>query len=188
MKDFFIAIQLLEGYKALRHGHAGLNRSRAIIAARSSPFHSPVPLRFPNPTERCDNRRIGAVKKLECSASEENIVMKRFLICTTLLAVAATLTAQQTSQKAPPKSPAATESATIGGKTIITITYSSPRVRDRAGKIFTKDGLISKDHTYPVWRAGANAATKLQTDADLKIGGLNCPQGRLHIVCRHRRS
>lgn len=102
--------------------------------------------------------------------------MKRFLICTTLLAVAATLTAQQTSQKAPPKSPAATESATIGGKTI-TITYSSPRVRDRAGKIFTKDGLISKDHTYPVWRAGANAATKLQTDADLKIGGLNVPKG-----------
>ena len=56
----------------------------------------------------------------------------------------------------PPKSPPATESATIGGKTI-TITYSSPSVNGREGKIFTKDGLISKDPHYPVWRAGANA-------------------------------
>jgi hypothetical protein len=95
--------------------------------------------------------------------------MKRFLVCTTLLVVAATLSAQQTPPKAPPKSPAATETLTIGGKTI-TINYSSPRVNGRAGKIFTKDGLISHDKTYPVWRAGANAATILHTDADLDIG------------------
>ena len=72
--------------------------------------------------------------------------MKRFLVCTTLLVVAATLSAQQTPPKAPPKSPAATETLTIGGKTI-TINYSSPRVNGRAGKIFTKDGLISHDKT-----------------------------------------
>ncbi len=95
--------------------------------------------------------------------------MKRFLVCVTLFAVAATLTAQQTPPKAPPKSPAATESATFGSKTI-TITYSSPRVNGRAGHIFTKDGLISHDKTYPVWRAGANAATILQTDSDLEVG------------------
>jgi hypothetical protein len=105
----------------------------------------------------------------ECSAPEENIVMKRFLVCTTLLIVAAALTAQQTPPKAPPKSPPATESATIGGKTI-TITYASPRVKGRAGHIFTKDGLISHDKTYPIWRAGANAATILETDADLDVG------------------
>src|ERR1039458_9877310 len=51
-----------------------------------------------------------------------------------------------------------TQSGTIGAKAI-TITYSSPRVNGRAGKIFTKDGLISHDAHYPVWRAGANAAT-----------------------------
>jgi len=102
--------------------------------------------------------------------------MKRFLICTGLLIVAATLSAQQTPPKAPPKSPPATETATIGGKTI-TITYSSPGVKGRAGKIFTKDGLISHDSTYPVWRAGANAATKLHTEADLVLGGLTVPQG-----------
>ncbi|MGD0522130.1 MAG: DUF2911 domain-containing protein [Terracidiphilus sp.] len=102
--------------------------------------------------------------------------MKRLLVCTTLLVVAATLSAQQTPPKAPPKSPPATESATIGGKTI-TISYNSPGVKGRAGKIFTKDGLISKDPTYPVWRAGANAATKLHTEADLSLDGLAVPKG-----------
>jgi hypothetical protein len=76
----------------------------------------------------------------------------------------------------PPLSPAAKETATIGGKTI-TITYSSPRVRGREGKIFSKDGLISHDPHYPVWRAGANAATTLETQADLMIGDLHLPAG-----------
>jgi hypothetical protein len=98
--------------------------------------------------------------------------MKRLLVCTGLLFAASTLLAQQ----GPPKSPPATESATIGGANI-TITYASPRVNGRAGKIFTKDGLISHDPHYPVWRAGANAATKLHTDADLDIGGITVPKG-----------
>jgi hypothetical protein len=98
--------------------------------------------------------------------------MKRFLVCTSLLAVAAAVFAQQP----PPKSPAATESATIAGKAI-TITYSSPGVKGRAGRLFAKDGVIGHDPTYPVWRAGANSATKLHTDADIKIGGLNVPKG-----------
>lgn len=74
------------------------------------------------------------------------------------------------------QSPAATESKTIGGKTI-TISYSSPRVNGRAGKLFGKDGRIANDQTYPVWRAGANSATKLHTDADLDIGGVAVPKG-----------
>ena len=97
--------------------------------------------------------------------------MKRLLVCTGLL-IAATVFAQP----GPPKSPPATESATIAGKAIA-ITYSSPGVKGRAGHIFTKDGLISHDPTYPVWRAGANAATKLHTEGDLKIGGLTVPKG-----------
>lgn len=74
------------------------------------------------------------------------------------------------------QSPPATESVTIGGKTI-TIKYSSPRVRGREGKLFGKDGRIAKDRTYPAWRAGANAATALHTDATLDIGGLTVPSG-----------
>jgi Protein of unknown function (DUF2911) len=74
------------------------------------------------------------------------------------------------------QSPAASESKTIGGKTI-TINYNSPSVNGRAGKLFGKDGRISQDPTYPVWRAGANPATKFHTDADLDIGGLPVPKG-----------
>jgi Protein of unknown function (DUF2911) len=69
-----------------------------------------------------------------------------------------------------------TESKTIGGKSIA-ITYSSPKVNGRVGKLFGKDGRIGQDPTYPVWRAGANAATKFHTDADLDVGGLFVPKG-----------
>jgi hypothetical protein len=95
------------------------------------------------------------------------LMMSAALIAATSLAFA---------QKAPPASPPATATATIAGKTI-TISYSSPAVKGRAGKIFTKDGLISHDPHYPVWRAGANAATKLVTDADLTLGDLKVPAG-----------
>src|ERR1039458_8168552 len=63
-----------------------------------------------------------------------------------------------------------TESVTIGGKTI-SIKYSAPAVNKREGKLFGKDGQVGSDPTYPVWRAGANAATALHTDADLDLGG-----------------
>jgi hypothetical protein len=76
-------------------------------------------------------------------------------------------------QGAPP-SPDATTSVTIGGKTI-SIKYSAPSVRGR--QIFGPGGLISHDPNYPVWRAGANAATSFHTDADLTIGPLNVPKG-----------
>ena len=77
--------------------------------------------------------------------------MKQLLVCTGLLIAATTLT--------------------------ITIKYSSPGVKGREGNIFTKDGLIGKDPHYPVWRAGANAATSLHTGADLEVGGLAVPKG-----------
>ena len=97
--------------------------------------------------------------------------MKDLLICISigaLLGAANLASAQQ--------SPGATETVTIGGNAI-TITYSSPRVRGREGKLFGKDGRIGQDGTYPVWRAGANAATAFHTDATLDIGGLAVPSG-----------
>jgi len=99
--------------------------------------------------------------------------MKPLFVCMGLALGAASLMAQP---KAPPKSPPEKASVTIAGKTI-SIDYSSPRVRGRAGAIFTKDGLISHDPHYPVWRAGANAATTLHTDAGIMIGDLNVPAG-----------
>jgi hypothetical protein len=98
--------------------------------------------------------------------------MKRLLICAGLIVTSSVLLSQQ----GPPKSPPATELAKIGGHAI-TITYSAPGVKGREGKIFTKDGLISHNPHYPVWRAGANSATRLLTDADLQIGDLAVPKG-----------
>jgi len=102
--------------------------------------------------------------------------MKRFLMCLGVCAMAIALPAQNAAKK-PPLSPPERATGTIDGKTI-TIIYSSPRVRGREGHIFTKDGLISHNPHYPVWRGGANAATTLETDADLTIGDLSVPKGK----------
>ena len=71
-------------------------------------------------------------------------------------------------------SPAAETSADFGGKKI-TIKYHAPSLHGR--DVFGPNGPIRKDPTYPVWRAGANAATLLHTDADLDINGMNVPKG-----------
>ncbi len=73
-----------------------------------------------------------------------------------------------------PQSPSAQTSVTIAGKSI-TIKYSAPSLRGR--QMFGANGRISKDPTWPVWRAGADDATALHTDADLNISGLNVPKG-----------
>ena len=83
----------------------------------------------------------------------------RFGLVAALL-TAATLVAQ---------SPPAETSVVIAGKAI-RINYSAPSMRGR--KIF--GGLEPYGR---VWRAGANSATALHTDANLDIGGLNVPKG-----------
>jgi hypothetical protein len=72
------------------------------------------------------------------------------------------------------QSPAATASGVINGKTIA-VRYSAPSVRGR--QIFGASGLLSRDPTYPAWRAGANAATTLTTDADVMVGTVAVPKG-----------
>jgi Protein of unknown function (DUF2911) len=84
----------------------------------------------------------------------------RFGVVAALLTTAP-LTAQQ--------SPPADTSVTIAGKAI-RINYSAPSMRGR--KIF--GGLEAYGR---VWRAGANDATALHTDANLDIGGLTVPKG-----------
>jgi hypothetical protein len=98
--------------------------------------------------------------------------MKRLLACTALLAAAGTVFAQGGAPASPPEK----VSAMVGGATV-SITYSSPRVKGREGKIFTKDGLISHNPHYPVWRAGANGATTLQTSGDIMVGDVHVPAG-----------
>jgi hypothetical protein len=100
--------------------------------------------------------------------------MKRILLSTALLAFATFAAAQQK----PPASPPVKATGTIGGASI-SISYNSPGVKGREGKVFGADGLIKTAHgsQYPIWRAGANAATTLVTDKALKVGTLDGPAG-----------
>ena len=72
------------------------------------------------------------------------------------------------------QSPASTATGVINGKSIA-VRYSAPSVRGR--QIFGPGGLLSRDPTYPAWRAGANAATTFTTDADVMVGTLAVPKG-----------
>ena len=78
------------------------------------------------------------------------------------------------------QSPPSEASVTVAGKKI-TIDYSAPSVRGR--KIFGDGGLLSRDPTYPAWRAGANSATAFHTDANLDVGGLAVPKGDYTLYC-----
>jgi hypothetical protein len=71
------------------------------------------------------------------------------------------------------ESPAAATSVTIAGKKIA-IDYHAPQMHAR--KIF--GGL---EPYGKVWRAGANEATALHTDADLMIKTLSVPKGNYTI-------
>lgn len=72
--------------------------------------------------------------------------------------------------QAPPASPRDSAKATIGGATVI-VDYGAPSKRGRV--IF--GGLVPWNQ---VWRTGANAATQLETSADLVIGGKTVPAGK----------
>lgn len=68
-----------------------------------------------------------------------------------------------------PLSPPEKASITLNGKAV-TIDYGAPSARGR--KIF--GGLVPYDHW---WRTGANPATTLKTETNLKIGDLSVPAG-----------
>ena len=75
----------------------------------------------------------------------------------------------QAQTKKPMPSPPADTSQTVDGKTV-SIHYNAPSMRGR--KIF--GGLVPYDK---VWRTGANPATSLKTDINLKIGSATVPAG-----------
>ena len=102
--------------------------------------------------------------------------MKRALTTVLLIAAITALGLAQEQKKGEkkgaPLSPSASTSVTINGKAIA-IKYSAPSMRGR--KIFNGSGALQPDNT--IWRAGANEATALHTDADLDINGLAVAKG-----------
>ena len=111
--------------------------------------------------------------------------MKTFSRCSLLaFAVAATLSASaqmsnmdmprqgDTATKTLPSPPAMTEANFDGRK--VTIHYNAPSLRGRV--------MIGEHDPYDkVWRTGANPATSLVTETDLKIGDLSVPAGSYTI-------
>ena len=91
--------------------------------------------------------------------------MKYFLLLASLMMAVSTASAQ---------SPPETATGKIGNATLV-IKYGAPSVRGR--EIFGEGGLVMRDPTAPIWRAGANDATSFHTDANLDIGGLAVPKG-----------
>jgi hypothetical protein len=87
--------------------------------------------------------------------------------CCTLLAVAGF--AQSGETKSAPLSPPATAQTSLNGRSVV-IHYNSPRLKGRSiGTSIVPYGQI--------WRTGANPATTLITEANLKIGTLDVPAG-----------
>ena len=90
-----------------------------------------------------------------------------------LLVVQACVFAQQDKSQRP--SPPGTAQVSLNGKQV-SVDYSRPKIADpktgQARKVM--GGLVPYGQ---VWRAGANEATALKTDADLEINGTRVPAG-----------
>jgi hypothetical protein len=91
-----------------------------------------------------------------------------------LKSVAVAFTVMLASYAVAQSSPASKDSDVLGDK-IVSVKYSSPSVKGR--DIYSASGLLSKETNFPVWRAGANAATAFHTDLDLAVGNLRIPKG-----------
>jgi hypothetical protein len=101
---------------------------------------------------------------------KKSTIIKQVLMSISLVFVLSSASAQTTA----PKSPAATATGTLKSGTNITIKYSSPSVRDR--KIW--GGLVPFDS---IWRAGANDATQIEFDKDVKVDGKTLTAGKYSI-------
>lgn len=95
----------------------------------------------------------------------KKMIKKGFLLLVTTLFI----TAQSCAQA----SPAATATGTVNGANV-SIKYNSPSVKGRT----IWGGLVPYDK---VWRAGANSATVIETDKELKVEGKTLPAGKYSV-------
>jgi hypothetical protein len=106
--------------------------------------------------------------------------MKRMILCALLAAAMMPAGFAQVDKKKlmgdNPASPATETTVTINGKQIW-IVYHAPSVKGR--KIFGGADALQPDDS--VWRAGADYATVLHTDAALDINGLMVPAGEYSL-------
>ena len=100
--------------------------------------------------------------------------MKKMLLLAFALLATTIAFSQQDAKGAAKPSPAAKAEGKIGDKNI-SISYHQPAVKGR--KIWGE--LVPFDK---VWRTGANNATTITVDKDVKIGGKPLPKGRYSLL------
>ena len=100
---------------------------------------------------------------------KKTILIKGFVLALTGVFVSQMIWAQNARA-----SPAASASGKTKDGATVTINYSSPAVKER--KIWGE--LVPYDK---VWRAGANEATLITTDKDLKVEGKKLPAGKYSL-------
>ena len=105
---------------------------------------------------------------MQRTALVRNQSMKATAIAASIIAFS--LTAAATAEEKKRASPHEEVTATLAGKTKITVSYGRPYAKGRA--IF--GGLVPWGQ---VWRTGADEATTFITDGDVVIGGLKVPKG-----------
>ena len=96
------------------------------------------------------------------------------------LCLAAIAIAPATAQDRPASPPGA--AATQIGDAWIDVTYSRPILRGRNGHFGSGESYGEKLNAGgPLWRAGADATTRIKTEADLMIGGTTVPAGEYSL-------
>jgi hypothetical protein len=112
-----------------------------------------------------------------------------------MIALALVATTSLVAGQQRPASPTGSASTAVGGKYVktergqryeggkwIEITYSRPILRGRTG-VFGTGAEYGKtlNAGAPVWRAGADASTRLKTEVPLEIGGKTVPPGEYSL-------
>lgn len=100
--------------------------------------------------------------------------MKKLTFITTILSIFCLSTLYVNGQTAAPASPSAEATGVLASGSNVKISYSSPSVKGR--KIWGE--LVPFDK---VWRAGANMATQIEIDKDVKIHNKVLPTGKYSI-------
>ncbi|MHA8058311.1 DUF2911 domain-containing protein [Aquirufa nivalisilvae] len=100
--------------------------------------------------------------------------MKKLTFITTILTVLCLSILSANGQSTPPASPSAEAVGVLASGTNVKISYSSPSVKGR--KIW--GDLVPFDK---VWRAGANNATQIEIDKDIKIHNKVLTAGKYSI-------
>ncbi len=102
-----------------------------------------------------------------------NTTRIRFTIVLSLAGLLTTTLTWAQADKASRPSPPATATGNVNGATV-TVNYGSPAVKGR--QIF--GGLVPYDKA---WRAGANEATIVEVDKDVKVEGKPLPAGKYSL-------